>query len=43
MMAFTAGNNYVTGNVVEQPWSDPAMPLDPGIIVISRSGHKSDV
>ena len=39
MMAFTAGNNYVTGNVVNSP-ALPAMPLDTGIIIISGPGTK---
>jgi hypothetical protein len=34
MMAFTAGQNYVTGNVVNMP-GPVAMPLDTGIINIS--------
>ncbi len=39
MMAFTAGNNYVTGNVVNMA-APPAMPLDPGIIIISGPNTK---
>jgi hypothetical protein len=39
MMAFTAGNNYVTGNVVNLP-GPVAMPADGGVIIISGPGTK---
>ena len=39
MMAFTAGVNYVTGNVVNMP-GPIAMPADTGIITISGPGTK---
>ncbi|MCC7475622.1 MAG: hypothetical protein IT425_09515 [Pirellulales bacterium] len=39
MMAFTAGNNYVTGNVVNAA-APIASPLDPGIITVSGPGTK---
>jgi hypothetical protein len=40
MMAFTAGNNYITGNVVNLP-GPPAMPADSGIIIVSGPGTKA--
>lgn len=39
MMAFTAGNNYVTGNVVNQA-GPIAMPADGGVLVVSGPGTK---
>jgi len=39
MMAFTAGNNYVTGTVVNMP-APVTSPTDPGIIVVSGPGTK---
>jgi hypothetical protein len=39
MMAFTAGNNYVTGTVVNLP-GPVAMPADSGIIIVSGPGTK---
>lgn len=39
MMAFTAGNNYVTGNVINLPGPIP-MPADTGIIIVSGPGTK---
>lgn len=40
MMAFTAGNNYVTGNVINMPAIAPAPPGDTGIINISGPNTK---
>jgi T5SS/PEP-CTERM-associated repeat protein len=39
MMAFTAGNNYVTGNVVNMP-GPIISPADTGIIIVSGPGTK---
>jgi hypothetical protein len=39
MMAFTAGNNYVTGTVVNSP-APVTSPTDPGIIIVSGPGTK---
>ena len=40
MMAFTAGNNYVTGNVINSP-APVAMPVGYGHHYCLRSGHES--
>lgn len=39
MMAFTAGTNYVTGNVVNMP-APASAPTDPGILVVSGPNTK---